>query len=162
MRPAGPRRHPGRYLAAFAPSRRRARCGAIGAGSRGGVWCALAGAALELAAHAARGRRVQCTHTAPVYKLYALDSGGAPVKRPGLVKVGPDEGGAAIEVEVWELPVQHFGSFVAGIPAPLGIGTTVLADGRTVPGFICEPDGLRGATDITAYGGWRAWLSRPQ
>ncbi|HEX5311172.1 allophanate hydrolase [Aquabacterium sp.] len=108
------------------------------------------------------GRRVLCTHTAPVYKLYALDSGGAPVKRPGLVKVGPDEGGAAIEVEVWELPVQHFGSFVAGIPAPLGIGTTVLANGSTVPGFICEPDGLRGATDITAYGGWRAWLGRPQ
>lgn len=106
------------------------------------------------------GRRVLCTHTAPVYKLYALDSGGAPVQRPGLVKVGPDEGGAAIEVEVWELPVQHFGSFVAGIPAPLGIGTTVLADGSKVPGFICEPDGLRGATDITSYGAWRAWLGR--
>ncbi|MDE2077570.1 MAG: allophanate hydrolase [Burkholderiales bacterium] len=104
------------------------------------------------------GRRVLCTHTAPDYKLFALDSGGAPVQRPGLVKVAPDAGGAAIEVEVWELPVQHFGSFVAGIPAPLGIGTTVLADGSKVPGFICEPDGLRGATDITAYGGWRAWI----
>lgn len=106
-------------------------------------------------------KRVLCTHTSPHYKLYALDSGGLPIQRPGLIKVAPDETGAgAIEVEVWELPVQHFGSFVAGIPAPLGIGTTVLADGSKVPGFICEPDGLRGATDITAYGGWRAWMAR--
>lgn len=106
-------------------------------------------------------KRVLCTHTSPQYKLYALDSGGLPIQRPGLIKVAPDETGAgAIEVEVWELPVQHFGSFVAGIPAPLGIGTTVLADGSKVPGFICEPDGLRGATDITAYGGWRAWMAR--
>lgn len=106
-------------------------------------------------------KRVLCTHTSPHYKLYALDSGGLPIQRPGLIKVAPDETGAgAIEVEVWELPVQHFGSFVAGIPAPLGIGTTVLADGSKVPGFICEPDGLRGATDITADGGWRAWMAR--
>ena len=33
-------------------------------------------------------------------------------------------------MEVWELPVSQFGSFVEGIPAPLGIGRTVLADGR--------------------------------
>ena len=106
-------------------------------------------------------KRVLCTHTSPHYKLYALDSGGLPIQRPGLIKVAPDEAGAgAIEVEVWEMPVQHFGSFVAGIPAPLGIGTTVLADGSKVPGFICEPDGLRGATDITVYGGWRAWIGR--
>ena len=46
--------------------------------------------------------------------------------------------GAAIEVEVWELPVREFGSFVAGIPAPLGIGTIILADGAAVQGFVCE------------------------
>lgn len=105
-------------------------------------------------------RRVLCTQTDPRYKLYALANGCAGVQRPGLVRVGPGEQGASIEVEVWEMPAAHFGSFVAGIPAPLGIGTTVLADGTSVPGFICEPIGLDGANDITAYGGWRAWLSR--
>lgn len=101
-----------------------------------------------------RGARlVQHTATAPEYRLYALPDG----RRPGLVRVA--EGGAAIEVEVWELPASQFGSFVDGIPAPLGIGRTVLADGRAVAGFICEPAGLQGARDITALGGWRAWLA---
>ncbi|GAB7547654.1 allophanate hydrolase [Cupriavidus sp. 8B] len=105
---------------------------------------------------AERGARlVARTSTAPCYRLYAL--AGAGVQRPGLVRVGDAEAGAAIEVEVWEMPEARFGSFVAGIPAPLGIGRTVLADGSSVPGFICEPGGLAGATDVTAFGGWRAW-----
>ncbi len=102
-----------------------------------------------------RGARlVSTTRTAPVYRLHALTDG----KRPGLMRVAEgDAGGAAIEVEVWELPASEFGSFVAAIPAPLGIGRTLLADGSEVSGFICEASGLAGATDITAYGGWRAW-----
>ena len=106
-----------------------------------------------------RGARlVARTRTAPCYRFYAL-SGEGP-RRPGLVRVA--EGGAAIEVEVWELPQTQFGSFVAGIPAPLGIGRTLLADGTEVPGFICEPAGVSGATDITRWGGWRAWLARAE
>ncbi|MGO4580342.1 allophanate hydrolase [Cupriavidus sp. 2TAF22] len=104
---------------------------------------------------AERGARLLArTRTAPSYRLYAL--AGAGVQRPGLVRVGQAEG-AAIEVEVWEMPEARFGSFAAGIPAPLGIGRTVLADGSSVPGFICEPCGIAGATDITEFGGWRAW-----
>jgi allophanate hydrolase len=105
-----------------------------------------------------RGARlVSTTHTAPLYRLHALADG----KRPGLIRVTADgEAGARIEVEVWELPAAQFGSFVAAIPAPLGIGRTLLADGTEVSGFICEAAGLVGATDITAYGGWRAWRDR--
>jgi len=69
------------------------------------------------------------------------------------------EGGAAIALEVWEVPAALFGSFVASIPAPLGIGKVKLADGGEVPGFICEGLGITGATDITHFGGWRAWLA---
>jgi allophanate hydrolase len=54
-----------------------------------------------------------------------------------------------------------FGSFVALIPAPLGIGTLTLADGRSVKGFLCEAYATVGADDITAFGGWLAWLGRP-
>jgi allophanate hydrolase len=100
------------------------------------------------------GRLVAATHSAPHYKLYALP--GGPPHRPGMVRA---EGGKAIEVEVWELPAKEFGSFVAGIAGPLGIGTIELADGSKVQGFVCEAHAAAGATDITVHGGWRAWLA---
>jgi allophanate hydrolase len=68
-------------------------------------------------------------------------------------------GGAQIDVEVWAVPAEHLGSFVAGIPAPLGIGKLELADGSRVPGFICEGLAAEGATDITHFGGWRQFLA---
>ncbi len=97
---------------------------------------------------------VEKTATAGDYQLYALANTTPP--KPGLVKA---DSGAAIEVELWDVPVTAFGAFVAEIPAPLGIGTLELADGRLVKGFICEPRGLEGARDITAFGGWRAYLA---
>ena len=102
-----------------------------------------------------RGARlVAATKSAPVYKLYALP--GGPPHRPGMVRA---EGGKAIELEVWELPAKEFGSFVAGVAGPLGIGTVELADGSKVQGFVCEAHATAGATDITIHGGWRAWLA---
>jgi allophanate hydrolase len=101
--------------------------------------------------------REATTRTAPVYRLYALDT--VPPK-PGMVRVGPGETGAAVEAEVWSLDEEAFGSFVAQVPPPLSIGTVELADGRRVKGFLCEPAALVGAEDITGYGAWRAWLAR--
>jgi allophanate hydrolase len=101
-----------------------------------------------------RARFVAATVTAPGYRLYALADTIPP--KPGLVR---DETGAAIAIELWDMPLDGFGSFVAGIPAPLGIGTLSLADGGTVKGFICEPWAIARATDITAHGGWRAYLA---
>ena len=98
-------------------------------------------------------RCVAAMQTAPKYRFYALPDG----KRPGLIKV--EEGGAAIACEVWEMPASQFGSFVTGIAAPLGIGKLELADRSSVNGFICEGIGVTDARDITAYGGWRAWLA---
>lgn len=104
-----------------------------------------------------RGARLLgAVQSAPEYKFYAL--AGGPVQRPGMVRV--NEGGAAIDMEVWELPAEHFGSFVDGIPAPLGIGKVKLADGSWVSGFVCEAIGVEGGTDITALGSWRAWLAQ--
>ncbi|OGB35911.1 MAG: allophanate hydrolase [Burkholderiales bacterium RIFCSPHIGHO2_12_FULL_67_38] len=94
--------------------------------------------------------------SAAEYRFYAL--AGGPVQRPGMVRVA--EGGAAIDMEVWEMPAQHFGSFVDGIPAPLGIGKVKLANGSWVSGFVCEAIGVEGGTDITALGSWRAWLAQ--
>lgn len=103
-----------------------------------------------------RGARlVRSVRSAPFYKLYALP--GGPPLRPGMLRVA--QGGAAIELEVWEMPASAFGSFVAGIPAPLGIGTLQLEDGSQVQGFICEAHATLDAQDITHHGGWRSFLS---
>lgn len=95
------------------------------------------------------------TTTAPVYRMYAL--AGGPPYRPGLML--DESNGAAIEVEIWSVPTENFGSFVAGIPAPLGIGKVKLADGSLVTGFICEAYGIEGAEEITHLKGWRAYLA---
>lgn len=97
---------------------------------------------------------VSRTRTAPAYRFYALP--GGPPFRPGLVRVASN--GASIDVEVWSVPAEHFGSFVAGIPSPLGIGKVELEDGTRVSGFICEPYGIEGAKDITSFGNWRDYV----
>jgi allophanate hydrolase len=104
-----------------------------------------------------RGARfLQAVKSAPEYRFYAL--AGGPVQRPGMVRVA--EGGAAIEMEIWEVPATAFGSFVNGIPAPLGIGKVKLVDDQWVSGFVCETLGVEGGTDITAMGSWREWLKQ--
>jgi allophanate hydrolase len=95
------------------------------------------------------------TRTAPVYSLYAIANQSPP--KPALVHTGP--GGATIELEVYGLDLTAFGSFVAEVPAPMAIGTVTLEDGSEVKGFLAEPRALVGAEDITAYGGWRAYLA---
>ncbi len=103
------------------------------------------------------GRLIRACSTAPAYRLHAL--AGGPPSRPGLVR---STRGAAIALEVWALPRERFGDFIAGVPSPLCIGTVELEDGTTVKGFLCEAAGLADAPDITEFGGWRAWLARPR
>jgi allophanate hydrolase len=104
-----------------------------------------------------RGARlIKTCRTAPGYRLYALR--GAKPAKPGLVRA---EGfnGPGIEVELWAVPEHDFGGFVAGVPAPLGIGNATLEDGSSVKAFICEPYGIADAVEITALGGWRKYLA---
>ncbi|WP_347331702.1 allophanate hydrolase [Marinimicrobium locisalis] len=103
-----------------------------------------------------RGARfVETTATASHYRLYALPETTPP--KPGLVKA---ESGGELIVELWDVPLDQFGSFVALVPAPLGIGTLTLKDGREVKGFICETIATEGAEDITELGGWRAYMAQ--
>lgn len=94
--------------------------------------------------------------TAPHYRLYALPGSTPP--KPGLLRVAANQG-ARIALEIWDMPVAQYGSFVAMIPAPLGIGTLELADASTVQGFVCEAQALQGAQDISHLGGWRAYIA---
>ena len=99
-------------------------------------------------------RFVEATHSADNYRLFALPDTTPP--KPGLIR---SASGAPIAVELWDMPTHLFGSFVALIPAPLGIGTLILQDGREVKGFICEGAAIEGASDITHLGGWRAYIA---
>ena len=96
----------------------------------------------------------EATRTAPHYRLYTLPDTRPP--KPGLQRC--ESGGAAIELEVWDMPQVQLGSFLALIPPPLGLGSVQLADGRYVHGFLCEAHALSGARDISGFGGWRAYL----
>ena len=133
--------------------------GVLAAAEPGCVRVAVVGAHLsgeplnhQLTERAAR--IVQTTRTARNYRLFALD--GTKPAKPGLVR-DAEYDGPGIEVEVWTMPEDRFGGFVAAVPHPLGVGNVQLATGEWVKGFICEPIGLRGASEITHFGGWRAY-----
>lgn len=102
------------------------------------------------------GKFLRRGRTAADYRLFALPDTTPP--KPGLVRE-PGFSGPGLEVEVWGLPADVFGRFVAGIPAPLGIGKVTLDDGTAASGFLCEAHALANASEITGYGGWRAFLA---
>lgn len=101
------------------------------------------------------GEFVTKTKTAAQYKLYALK--GFKPARPGLLRVNAD--GAAIELEIWKLPIEKYGMFVAGVPSPLGFGTLELLDGSQVQGFLCEAYATFDAVDISHCGGWKNYIT---
>jgi allophanate hydrolase len=115
----------------------------------------LSGMALNGELKALGGRLLEAAATAPDYKLYAL---GTTPPKPGMLRVEAGTG-SSIELELWALSAAAFGNFVAAIPPPLSIGTVRLADGRGVKGFIVEPADIDGARDISAFGGWRAFMA---
>ncbi len=116
----------------------------------------LSGMALNGELKVLGGRLLTATETAPDYKLYALK--GTMPPKPGMVRV-ESGAGRSIAVEVWALSAAAFGKFVAAIPSPLSIGTVKLADGSGVKGFLVEPAAITGARDISAFGGWRAFMA---
>jgi allophanate hydrolase len=93
--------------------------------------------------------------TAPDYRLFVLPNTTPP--KPGLLRA-PGNGGR-IAGEVWLLDPADFGRFVSRIPAPLGIGKVMMADGEMVSGFLCEAYATDGAQDVTHLGGWRAYIA---
>jgi allophanate hydrolase len=107
-----------------------------------------------------RGARLlRAAETSPDYRLFALPDATPP--KPGLLRVAPGTG-SAIALEVWEMPVEAYGSFVALVPPPLGIGTLELAGGERVQGFLCEAQACAGAGDISHFSGWRAYIASLQ
>ena len=103
-----------------------------------------------------RGARfVRSAKTAADYRLFVLRDTVPP--KPGLLR-DPGFAATGIDVEVWAMPEDQFGGFVAAVPPPLTIGNVVLQDGGVVKGFLCEAVAALGSTDITRFGGWTQYL----
>lgn len=102
------------------------------------------------------GEFIETTTTTADYQLFALNGFTPP--RPGLLRVL--ENGSEIALEIWQLPIENYGKFVATVPSPLGFGTLTLVDGSTVQGFLCEAYATKNATDISHLCGWRAFLAQ--
>ena len=114
----------------------------------------LDGLALNWQLRERGARLLEKLTSAESYRMYVIE--GSP-QRPGLIR--DENNGKAIDIEIWQIPKNEFGSFVAGIPAPLGIGKVETSDGRWLPGFICEGYAVTDARDISDLGGWRQYLS---
>lgn len=116
----------------------------------------LTGMPLNKELTGAGGKLLKTGRTQGDYQLFALPNTVPP--KPGLVR-RPGHNGTGISIEVWALPPAEFGTFVARIPAPLGIGKVTLDDGSSYPGFLCEGHAVVGAEDITHFGGWRNFIA---
>ncbi len=96
---------------------------------------------------------VKACKSAIGYRLFDVPEKNPP--RPGMLKDATSP--YALELEVWEMPLQNFGAFMVQIASPLCIGTVLLDDGSSVYGFLCESGALKNAREISEYGGWRAY-----
>ena len=91
--------------------------------------------------------------TIPSYRLWSIDDD----RHPAMVRVS--QGGAAIAVEVWQVPAAGLATILLSEPPGLAIGKVRLEDGSEVLGVLGEPILCEGHREITAHGGWRAYLA---
>ncbi len=101
---------------------------------------------------AAGGRFVRAARTAQVYRLWSIDE-----RHPAMIRVST--GGTAIAVEIWSVPAGGLTSILRQEPPGLCIGKIQLDDGSEVLGMLGEPILCEGQREITAYGGWRAYVA---
>ncbi|MGC1310593.1 MAG: glutamyl-tRNA amidotransferase [Phormidesmis sp.] len=88
--------------------------------------------------------------TETAYRIWSIDD-----NYPAMIKV--KEGGSAIALEVWQVPLAGLGIILSQEPPGLAIGKVTLHDGEEVLGVIGEPLTVEGKREITKYGGWRAY-----
>ena len=100
----------------------------------------------------AGARFVREAKTAPRYRLYSIGD-----VHPAMLR--SRDGGAAVSLELWEIPAQGLAAILQSEPAGLCIGKVALADGSEVLGVLGEPWLCEGRPEITAHGGWREYIS---
>jgi len=86
------------------------------------------------------------------YRLYSIDD-----RHPAMLRT-PGEGGS-VALELWNVPLEGLAQVLLGEPPGLAIGKVVLRDGSLVLGVLGEPSLCHGRREITAHGGWRAYIA---
>jgi gamma-glutamylcyclotransferase (GGCT)/AIG2-like uncharacterized protein YtfP len=98
------------------------------------------------------GRWVRDTTTDPSYRLWSIND-----RYPAMLRVSC--GGTAVAVEVWSVPAAAVAQILENEPDGLTIGKVRLADGSVVLGVLGERAACEGQKEITAFGGWRAYIA---
>ena len=91
--------------------------------------------------------------TDPCYRMKVIPQ---EVQKPFLMY---SQDGFSLAVEVWKIPESKLGLFLAGIPAPLGLGKIRLESGEVI-GFTGQAGYGNDYADISEYGGWSNYLNR--
>ena len=112
----------------------------------------MRGFALNVNLLAAGATFVRETTTGPSYRLWSIGD-----RHPAMIRVA--HGGAAIAVEVWEVPAAGLATILLGEPHGLCVGKVRLADGEETLGVLGEPVLCEGQREITEYGGWRPYVT---
>ncbi|GAB7129465.1 glutamyl-tRNA amidotransferase [Silvimonas sp. JCM 19000] len=99
------------------------------------------------------GRFVREDHTDEHYRIWSVND-----DHPGMMRV--TEGGTAVALEVWELPMASFAALLLSEPAGLCIGKLQLRNGQEMLGVLAEPWRIEGQLEITRFGGWRAYMDQ--
>jgi AGZA family xanthine/uracil permease-like MFS transporter len=107
---------------------------------------------LELHDNLAGAELLHETATAPRYRLHSIHD-----EHPGMYEVAPDEEGASIAGELYQVPIEVLLRVVESEPAGLYRGPVQLADGRIVPGILYARELAEAHPDITVHGGWRQY-----
>ena len=87
------------------------------------------------------------------YRLWSIDD-----RHPAMMRT-PGEG-ASIALEVWDVPLDGLAQVLLSEPPGLAIGKVLLKDQTVVLGVLGEPFLCKGKREITAYGGWRAYVEQ--
>ena len=98
---------------------------------------------------------VEETTTSPDYRIWTIGD-----RHPAMQRV--PSGGVAVALEVWAVPSLGLASILLKEPPGLCIGLVGLADGRTVLGVFGEAYLCATGTEITQFGGWRAYMASKQ
>jgi len=85
------------------------------------------------------------------YRLWSIDD-----RHPAMLRT-PGQG-TSIAVEVWDVPLAGLAEVLVSEPPGLAIGKVLLQDGTIVLGVLGEPFLCEGKREITAFGGWRAYV----
>jgi gamma-glutamylcyclotransferase (GGCT)/AIG2-like uncharacterized protein YtfP len=89
--------------------------------------------------------------TAPEYRVWSIGD-----RYPGMVRT--TSGGAAIELELWDVPDLGVLRILENEPPGLTIGRVRLANDSEVFGVLAEPYVTERQPEITEFGGWRRYI----